>query len=159
MAGSAFLGRRPAGFHETLRALSGFVPGSTQKLRDALETIKNKDDPSLQLIGLTEISEVLLISTEDNLAGQFSPEPYIKEFISLMQPQDGFPNPEIMLLACRCIYNLIEALPATTGTVVYCGAVPVLIEKLVNIEFADVAEQALNVCFSVFPVLRGQFTN
>lgn len=127
----------------SIRALSGFMSGQSSRLRGILENLKGKD-ASEHLIALQDLSELLLISTEDNLAGQFSPDPYIKELVTLMKPSEfGEENPEIMLLACRCIANMMEALPSSTANVVYSGAVPVLCEKLLEIHYIDVAEQAL----------------
>ncbi|EHL00779.1 putative ubiquitin fusion degradation protein C12B10.01c [Glarea lozoyensis 74030] len=40
--------------------------------------------------------------------------------------------------------NLMEALPASTANVVYGGAVPILCQKLLEIHFIDLAEQALS---------------
>ncbi len=146
---STFLGRPggpPAGLSSTLRALSGMMSGVSSRLRDLLNNLKQKDDPSVQLIALQELSEILLVSTEDNLSGHFSPDQFVKELVQLMQPSEfGEENPEMMLLACRCIANLMEALPASTANVVYGGAVPVLCQKLLEIHFIDLAEQALSV--------------
>ncbi len=129
----------------TLRALSGYVSGVSSRLRDILENLRQKDDPSVQLIALQELSEILLVSNEDNLSGHFSPDQYIKELVKLMQPSEhGHENPDIMLLACRCIANLMEALPPSTANVVYGGAVPILCQKLLEISFIDLAEQALS---------------
>ena len=143
---SGFLGRGgPSGLSNTLRALSGMMSGMTSRLRGILENLRMRDDPSVQLIALTELSEILLVSNEDNLAGHFSPDQYVKELVALMQPNDfGEENPEMMLLACRCIANLMEALPAATASVVYGGAVPILCQKLLEIHFIDLAEQALS---------------
>jgi E3 ubiquitin-protein ligase TRIP12 len=133
----------------TLRALSGLVSGISSRLRDILENLRQKDDPSVQLIALQSLAELLLVSTEDNLSGHFSPDQFVKELVSLMQDQGKYgENPEMMLLACRCIANLMEALPAATANVVYGGAVPVLCAKLVEIQYIDLAEQALTVSFS-----------
>lgn len=52
---------------------------------------------------------------------------------------------EMQLLACRCLANLIEAMPAAAGNIVANGAVPVLCEKLVNITVIDLAEQTISV--------------
>ncbi|KAL8693846.1 MAG: hypothetical protein Q9218_001402 [Villophora microphyllina] len=144
---SGFLGHggHPSGLSSTLRALSGMVTGSSSKLREILPNLREKDDPSVQLIALQELSELLLVSTEDNLSGQFSPDQFVKELVILMQPNEfGEENPEMMLLACRCIANLMEALPPSTANVVYGGAVPVLCQKLLEIHYIDVAEQALS---------------
>lgn len=54
-------------------------------------------------------------------------------------------NVQMMLLACRCLANLMEALPGSAHSVVYAGAVPVLCEKLREIQYIDLAEQTLSV--------------
>ncbi|KAI5852847.1 hypothetical protein DFP73DRAFT_19029 [Morchella snyderi] len=134
-----------SGISNTLRALSGMVSGISSRLRDILANLRQKDDPSTQLIALQELAEILLVSTEDNLSGHFSPDQFVKELVSLMEDQGPFgENPDMMLLACRCIANLMEALPAATANVVYGGAVPVLCRKLMEIQYIDLAEQALS---------------
>lgn len=144
----SFLGHdgSASGISNTLRALSGMVSGVSARLREILNNLRQKDDPSVQLIALQELSEILLVSTEDNLSGHFSPDQFVKELVTLMQPSEfGEENPEMMLLACRCIANLMEALPPSTANVVYGGAVPILCQKLLEIHFIDLAEQALSV--------------
>lgn len=139
-------GGSSSGLSNTIRALSGMVSGVSSRLRDILNNLRQKDDPSIQLIALQELSEILLVSTEDNLSGHFSTDQFVKELVTLMQPSDfGEENPEMMLLACRCIANLMEALPPSTANVVYGGAVPILCQKLLEIHFIDLAEQALSV--------------
>ncbi|KAE8374705.1 hypothetical protein BDV26DRAFT_295693 [Aspergillus bertholletiae] len=142
---SLFGSRSPLGLQSTLRALSGMMSGMSSRLREILCNLRAKDDPSIQLIALQELSDLLLVSNEDNLSGQFSPDPYVKELVSLMQPNEfGEENPEIMLLACRCLANLMEALRGSVANVVYGGAVPILCQKLLDIQFIDLAEQALS---------------
>lgn len=150
--GGLFGSRGPMGLQSTLRALSGMMSGTSSRLRDILSNLRMKEDPSVQLIALQELSDLLLVSNEDNLAGQFSPDPYVKELVTLMQPSEiGEENPEIMLLACRCLANLMEALRGSVANVVYGGAVPILCQKLLDIQFIDLAEQALSVSpFSFF---------
>ena len=136
------------GLSSTLRALTGMVSGVASRLREILNNLRHKDDPSVQLIALQELSEILLVSTEDNLSGHFSPDQFVKELVRLMQPSErGEENAEMMLLACRCIANLMEALPQSTANIVYGGAVPILCQKLLEINFIDLAEQALSVSF------------
>jgi E3 ubiquitin-protein ligase TRIP12 len=134
------------GLSRTLQALTGMMSGISSRLREILGNLRQKDDSSMQLIALQELSEILLVSNEDNLSGHFSPDAFVKELVTLMQPNEftGEENPEIMLLACRCLANLMEALPASTANVVYGGAVPILCQKLLEISFIDLAEQALS---------------
>ncbi|KAH9479473.1 E3 ubiquitin-protein ligase UPL3 [Psilocybe cubensis] len=56
----------------------------------------------------------------------------------------GDDNLEAQLLACRCLANLMEALPGVAHTVVYHGAIPVLCSKLIEIDYIDLAEQTLS---------------
>lgn len=142
---SGFLGRNPHASLSALRQLTGMMSGTAQRLRGILEQLKSPD-VSMQLIALQDLSELLLMASEDMLAGHFSPDTYVKELVKLMQPNDftGEENPEVMLLACRCLANLMEALPAATANVVYGGAVPVLCSKLLEIDFIDLAEQSLS---------------
>jgi len=154
--GGGFLGRGPGGLSSTLRALSGMMSGVSSRLRGLLEQLRS-DDQTIQLLALQELSEILLVSTEDNLAGHFSPDSFVKELVKLMQPPEfGEINPDIQLLACRCIANLMEALPTAIPNVVYGGSIPVLCSALLNPGDLDVAEQALivsnssyNVCFTI----------
>ncbi|KAI0477679.1 hypothetical protein GGR56DRAFT_638249 [Xylariaceae sp. FL0804] len=141
-----FGGPPGSAFSSTIRALTGMMSGISSRLRDILNNLRQKGDPSIQLIALQELSEILLVSNEDNLSGHFSPDAFVKELVALMQPNEftGEESPEIMLLACRCLANLMEALPASAGNVVYGGAVPVLCQKLLEIQFIDLAEQALS---------------
>ena len=152
-------GGPPHGLSSTLRALSGMMSGLSSRLRDILNNLKQKNDPSMQLIALQELSEILLVSTEDNLSGHFSPDAFVKELVALMGPSIfGEENEEMMLLACRCLANLMEALPASTANIVYGGAVPILCAKLQEIHFIDLAEQSLSVsCF--FPYAKQTCTN
>ena len=57
----------------------------------------------------------------------------------------GDENLEAQVLACRCLANLMEALPGVAHTVVYHGAIPVLCNKLIEISYIDLAEQTLSV--------------
>jgi E3 ubiquitin-protein ligase TRIP12 len=61
----------------------------------------------------------------------------------------GDDNLEAQVLACRCLANLMEALPGVAHTVVYHGAIPVLCSKLIEISYIDLAEQTLSVSLSV----------
>lgn len=133
-------GDHDSGLSSTLRALTGIMTGLSSRLRELLGGLRS-DDSSVQVIALQELSEIFLVSNEDNLSGHFSPDAFVKELVQLMGKEE---SPEIMLLACRCLANLMEALPASIANVVYGNAVPVLCQKLLEISFIDLAEQALS---------------
>lgn len=136
----------PMGLGSSLRAFTSMMPGHSSQFKNMLESLRQKDSPSTQLMALEELSNILLISNEDNLSGQFSTDQFVKELVTLMQPNEvtGEENPDIMLLACRSIANLMEAMRNSVAHVVHGGAVPVLCLKLLDIQYIDVAEQALS---------------
>jgi E3 ubiquitin-protein ligase TRIP12 len=57
-----------------------------------------------------------------------------------MSAGGGYDNLEAQVLACRCLANLMGALPGVAHTVVYHGAIPVLCSKLIEISHIDLAE-------------------
>jgi len=131
----------------SFRGLHGMMSNVHGTLKNILPNLRNNGDPTMQHIALQELAELLAISTEETLAGYLAPEPYVVELIKILKGGESpfGDNPDIMLLASRCLANLMEALPQSTGTVVYNGAVPVLCSKLLEIQYIDLAEQALSV--------------
>lgn len=70
----------------------------------------------------------------------------------------GDENLEAQVLACRCLANLMEALPGVAHTIVYHGALPVLCSKLIEISYIDLAEQTLSVCSRITVHMRQLLT-
>lgn len=157
-----FLGRHggPAGLSSTLRALSGMMSGmsSHSQMRSILENLRQKDNPMVQVEALGTLNNILLVTPGEDLAGHFQPDQFVRELVTLMQPNefalDGQESVEQITLACQCIANMVDNLPATTANVVYGGAVPVLCQKLKSLNtpegffYIDAAEHALSVSFS-----------
>lgn len=147
----------------------GIMSSDYGKFKTILGNLRDNDDPTMQLIALQELADILAVSSEDNLAGFFSTDSFSKELVRIMKGSDdilpegsadmdedmmlalamseGFSgtNPEVMLLACRCIFNLLEAMPTAVTSVVSHGAIRVLCQKLKSIQYIDLAEQALYV--------------
>ncbi|PWN25797.1 hypothetical protein BDZ90DRAFT_63006 [Jaminaea rosea] len=148
--------------------LAGYLGGGGSRYRQLLASLRNRKDPTTQLIALQELSEALSLANEDTLQGHFSTESFVSELVSIMGgPRTGddgeqaaeenddasaavaltasglVDQGEMTLLACRCLANLIEAMPYAAHTVVAYGAIPVLLSKLTEIEFIDLAEQTL----------------
>eukprot|EP01113_Clastostelium_recurvatum_P006997 TRINITY_DN1321_c0_g1_i2.p1 TRINITY_DN1321_c0_g1~~TRINITY_DN1321_c0_g1_i2.p1 ORF type:complete len:1980 (+),score=516.89 TRINITY_DN1321_c0_g1_i2:142-6081(+) len=122
------------------RAVGGM--GVAAEGRGRLKVMINQlrsDDESQQMQGLMEICDYLSMGTEDSLAG-LSIEGIVPPLINLLNMEH---NPDIMLLACRALSHLMEALPNSCGTIVLQGAVPSLCSKLLSIEYIDLAEQSL----------------
>lgn len=163
-----------AAFGSNLRIMAEYLSGAQGRFRTLLASLRSRKDPTGQLIALQELSEVLSLSNEDTLAGYFPTESFTRELLYIMggpkPPTTGgngdttgdddddaaaaaeaaaaadlVDRGEMTLLACRCLANLIEAMPYAAHSVVSYGAVPLLLSKLTEIEFIDLAEQTLQV--------------
>eukprot|EP01133_Synstelium_polycarpum_P007971 gene7971-9365_t len=108
------------------------------RLKQILAGVKS-DDESVQMESLIELCELLSIATEDTMAG-FPSDSFAPALVALLNVEH---NPDMMLLACRALSNMIEALPSSVSAVVNHGAVSVLCAKLLSIEYIDLAEQSL----------------
>ncbi|WCJ34586.1 E3 ubiquitin-protein ligase UPL4 [Euphorbia peplus] len=113
--------------------------GDHAKLRGALTSLTEGTDPSAQLAALTELCEVLSFSTEDSLSSTMADSlaPVLVQFAR----HDS--NPDIMLLAIRALTYLCDVFPRASTFLVKHDAVPVLCQRLMAIEYLDVAEQCL----------------
>ncbi|KAG9103694.1 Ubiquitin fusion degradation protein 4 [Ceratobasidium sp. 370] len=161
-------------FGADFRALGSYMLSLSSRLKAILNNIKPAASATTRLMALQELSEILSMSTEDTLAGYFQVDSFVAELVRIMGgkgsgddddegPDDdedaslaaaialsaggAFPgdnNLEAQVLACRCLANLMEALPGCAHTVVYHGAVPVLCSKLIDIQYIDLAEQTLS---------------
>ncbi|ORX59327.1 hypothetical protein BCR36DRAFT_366510 [Piromyces finnis] len=132
-----------------------------------LKKIKNKSDPSEQLEALERLADILCVTTEDMFLGNgppdlegFSLSEYVKALLDILKGDqdefyepsteyDNFGNSEesinIMMMACRCFCNLIEALPSSTSAIVRFDGIKILTDKIKNIEYIDLAEQIMSV--------------
>ncbi|KAJ2748178.1 Ubiquitin fusion degradation protein 4, partial [Coemansia sp. BCRC 34490] len=126
--------------------------GSASQLRSLVSALKRNDDPVTLLMTLQELVELLAMSTEESFIGVD-----ISELVRLlggvlrnhdangsmsMSTVNG--NPDSMLLACRCLSNLLEALPLSGSIMCRHNVIEALCEKLFEIEYIDLAEQALS---------------
>eukprot|EP00667_Euglena_gracilis_P000444 EG_transcript_444 len=130
-------------YHTILRRLSGMEEFhhsiGREKMEALIAGLSDTADDSTQLTCLTELCNFLSISTEDTVSG-FRSETFAPLLVQCMRREH---NIDIMLLAARALTHMMEALPSSCNVVVGAGAVPVFCEKLLAIEFIDLAEQCL----------------
>lgn len=91
----------------------------------------------IQLTAANDLAETLIMHNEDNMP-PFPIKEIVQILIQLLQKEHNY---ELMLVASRCISNLLEVLPRTYTIV--NETVPYLLQKLERIECIDVAEQCL----------------
>ncbi|KAJ2453873.1 Ubiquitin fusion degradation protein 4 [Coemansia sp. RSA 2336] len=118
---------------------------NAQRFRPLLAALRSPSDDMQQLVALQELSEILSMSMEESLIGVDVDE-LVQALIALVGG-DGLAagNATVMLLACRCLSNLLEALPLSGSILLRHSAIDVLCGRLLDIEYIDVAEQALTV--------------
>lgn len=83
---------------------------------------------------------------DDHMAGSEGEDAELARALALsaggVMPDED--DQQAQILACRCLANLMEAMPHAAHTVVAHGAVKVLCSKLTEIQYIELAEQALS---------------
>lgn len=102
-----------------------------------LTSLSEEAEESGQLAQLTELCELLSFCSDSSLSS-----PMVDSFSPvLVKLASHDSNPDIMLLAIRAITYLCDVNPRSSSFVVRHDAVPVLCQRLMAIEYLDVAEQ------------------
>jgi len=128
-------GEASPGFHFGL----GSSSSSSSQFSPLLRDLKSEDGQK-QLLALTELAEQLSFSSEEALIS-FPMETFIPLLVNLLgNPGSDETTGQVMLLACRCLYNVVDILPPTARIIVAHGGLSVLCANLLNIEYIDVAE-------------------
>lgn len=110
-----------------------------------------------RLSALQDLSEILVVATEDDFmrpsASSLNPPSLVNTLVSILSSRSG-PDynsfspqlaPDLMILACRCLCNLIFAYPPALSLLAHSNGISALVEKLMEIEYIDLAETALKV--------------
>ncbi|KAG4108019.1 hypothetical protein H8356DRAFT_919703 [Neocallimastix lanati (nom. inval.)] len=140
---------------------------SNSNANKLLKKIKNKNEPAEQLEALERLADILCVTTEDMFLGNGPPDlegfnlsEYVKALLDVLKNDkdeysepateyDNFGSSEesinVMMMACRCFCNLIEALPSSTSAIVRYDGIRILTDKIKNIEYIDLAEQIMSV--------------
>ena len=157
---------------QSLRGLfGGGASHRFRELHKALR--RSAHDAPTRLLVLQELSEALSVATEDVFLGAFPLDALVVELLWTLggpEPKDHLvsdrhapdddndddlaavlastahdagESEEAQIYACRCIAHMLEALPESAHCIVRRGAVRLLVGKLQEIAFIDLAEQVL----------------
>ncbi|KAK9289472.1 hypothetical protein L1049_007627 [Liquidambar formosana] len=113
--------------------------GDHGKLKRILSSLSEEVEDSGQLAALTELCEVLSFCSESSMSSLMS-DSFSPALVKLAKHEC---NPDIMLLAIRAITYMCDVFPRSAGFLVRHDAVPALCQRLMAIEYMDVAEQCL----------------
>ncbi|KAL3628555.1 E3 ubiquitin-protein ligase upl4 [Castilleja foliolosa] len=109
------------------------------KFKRMLSSLSEEMDESGQLSTLTELCELLSFCSDRSLSSHMV-DSFSPILVRLARHET---NPNIMLLAIRAITYLCDQHSRYSGYLVIHNAIPALCQKLLAIEYLDVAEQCL----------------
>lgn len=113
--------------------------GDHSKFETVLSNLTKEIEQSGQLAALTELCEMLSFCTDSSLSSWMA-DSYSPVLVKLARHET---NPDIMLLAIRSITYLCDVHPRSSAFLVRHDAVPAICQRLMAIEYLDVAEQCL----------------
>ncbi|XP_050381252.1 E3 ubiquitin-protein ligase UPL4 [Argentina anserina] len=113
--------------------------GDHGKFQTIISTLREEVDLSQQLVMLTELCEVLSFCSDDSLSGDTS-NSLSPILVKLAKDET---SADIMLLAIRAMTYLCDVHPKSAVYLVQHDAVAALCQRLMAIEYLDVAEQCL----------------
>ncbi|GLT92432.1 hypothetical protein SLE2022_102700 [Rubroshorea leprosula] len=119
------------------------------KLSGILSNLNEENEQSGLLAALTQLCEVLSFITEDSLSGSVA-DSLSPLLVKLTKHEN---NAEIILLSVRAITYLCDVFPRSSSFLVRHEAVPALCERLLAIDYVDVAEQCIQ---ALEKISRGQ---
>ncbi|PIN18482.1 E3 ubiquitin protein ligase [Handroanthus impetiginosus] len=123
-------------FHDYYRHRS---MNDQSKFKKVLSSLSEEVEESGQLALLTELCELLSFCSDGSISSQMV-DSFSPILVRLARDES---NPDIMLLAIRAITYLCDVNPRSSGFLVRHDAVPALCQRLMAIEYLDVAEQCL----------------
>ncbi|XP_027363049.1 E3 ubiquitin-protein ligase UPL4 [Abrus precatorius] len=109
------------------------------KFKNIISSLSGETEPSGQLAILTELCEVLSFCTEGSLSSMTSD--LLSPLLVKLAKHES--NPDIMLFSIRAITYICDLYPRSAGFLVRHDAVPALCQRLLAIQYQDVAEQCL----------------
>lgn len=115
------------------------------KFKNIISSLSGQTEPSGQLAVLTELCEVLSFCTEGSLSSMTSD--LLSPMLVKLAKHES--NPDIMLFSIRAITYICDLYPRSAGFLVRHDAVSALCQRLLTIEYQDVAEQVIGTCLLV----------
>ena len=140
--GSGSGGSHHGGLFSGHEGLFGGGSSLSHRLKPILLGLKRYDDEQKQLGALTELCDILTVSSEEALISCFSCEAFIPPLVELLRCEH---NPDVALFAGRALTTLADLMPPRTAvsSMLKLGAADAFCVKLMCVEYIDVAEQSL----------------
>lgn len=121
--------------------LNHVIPHRSSRIAGLIDGLNTHDNAYLIMETLNEISSSLLMMSSIQSERQV---PTFKLAEALVRVINEYPDDlELQLVGCRCIYNLAEVNFNCISEIVSAGVIETLNEKLLDLSYIDMAEQAL----------------
>eukprot|EP01080_Neovahlkampfia_damariscottae_P001758 gene1758-527_t len=131
------------GMTETQNFMYGFTTNLSKEKEEEILTILKGNDEGKQFEAISELCNFFSMADPDTISTVRYRE-YTPLLLQILA--DGY-NFELMLLATRALTNMIDSCPPTSSQIVSNQGVSILIVKLLNIEFIDLAEQCIQCLY------------
>ncbi|CEP24970.1 UFD4 [Cyberlindnera jadinii] len=143
--------RNGATAESVLENVSRMLPGSLMfggQRRDSrwdsyIKVMNEREDPYFVQESINELSERLLMMNGFDAERGLPHYQLSKALVGVMNEPRWQEHMELQLVACRCLYNLLEIEPTYCRGAIDCGVIGTLKAKLMEISSIDLAEQAL----------------
>jgi E3 ubiquitin-protein ligase TRIP12 len=141
--------RNTIAFEHLLQSLGGYGLLTTRpRISDdeidvLIENLKQEAGEGKNYDAVSELCNFLSISTEHSLNTSKINE-LVPHLARLLQNNHNY---ELALLSARALTHMIDAMPAATSIFIREGIIPIMNEKLLNIEFIDLAEQCIQCLY------------
>lgn len=108
-----------------------------------IDNLNQRDDTYLILETLNELLERLLMMNGITAERVISPNKLARALVDILKDPQLFDDIELLLVACRCLYNFVEVNQDFIHDALNSAAVEVLVHALLEITYIDLTEQAL----------------
>lgn len=113
------------------------------EIKGMIEQLRVETDPYIVQETLNEISGKLLMMNGLVAERGLPVMSLTTELVSILNDPKYQQLLETQLIACRCLYNILEVSPEAVHTMVECDVIEALSSRLTVIDYIDLAEQAL----------------
>lgn len=144
-------GNPEPGFAEVMQRLIGsgmmfggvLSGGQSNEIDALLNNLNQRDDSYIILESLNELSERLLMMNGITAERVVPANRLARSLVNILNDPTLEEELELTLVACRCLYNLVEVNQDFIHDALNNDAVPTLCNKLLEIKYIDLTEQAL----------------
>ncbi|KAI5963633.1 UFD4 [Candida pseudojiufengensis] len=142
-------GANGAGFVDVMQRLMGGGvmfggnSGDHGEIEALINNLEQKDDTYIVLESLNELSERLLMMNGLTAERLIPANKLARSLVGIMEDPKLEDELELHLVACRCLYNFLEVNQDFIHDALNNNAIPALCNKLLEIKYIDLTEQAL----------------